>query len=145
MKKLLIAITSIAILACIIVALNSSSLNATNQTNQPNSTLVHYIVSVHLPNNNLICGSYLIRVEDEFGALITPVQSFIQGVVSYHFYELGPILNGARVARLVTDPGLDNVCRSPLVTTPDAIFTNFYNGMTYNFNLYPSDRGAKND
>ena len=75
-----------------------------------------------MPGNTFICGNYLVGYWMSSGAqLLLPSLSY-QGVVDYHFYELGPVINGVRIARLIIDPGLDDICRSPLVTTPDAIY-----------------------
>jgi hypothetical protein len=143
MKKLIISITSIVSLAIIVVALTAGPLSATSQKNQPKPNLVHYVVAVNIQGSAPVCGNYLVVVVDGSGAQSAPAQAFIQGVKDYHFYELGPVINGVRIARLVTDPGIDNVCRSPLVTPPDALYKDFYNGMTYNFNLYPGTQGLE--
>jgi|WetSurMetagenome_2_1015567.scaffolds.fasta_scaffold04768_7 hypothetical protein len=143
MKKLIIAVASIASLVLIVVALTAGTLGATNQKNQPKANLVHYAVAVNMQGSTPICGNYLVVVLDGSGTQSAPAQSFIPGVKDYHFYELGPVINGVRIARLVTDPGIDNVCRNPLVTPPDAIYSDFYNGMTYNFNLYPGNQGLE--
>jgi len=143
MKKLLISIASVTSLALIVVALTAGSLGATSQRNQPKANLVHYVVAVNMQGSTSICGNYLVVVLDGSGAQSAPAQSFIPGVKDYHFYELGPVINGVRIARLITDPGLDDICRSPLVTPPDAIYKDFYNGMTYNFNLYPGTQGLE--
>jgi hypothetical protein len=141
MRKLIISIASVTSLAIIVLLLNAGSSIATSQSNLPKANMVHYVVGIHLQDNQPICGDYLVVVVNEAGQQVAPAQHFVPGLGTYHIYEAGPIMNGTRAAKFIIDPGLDEVCRRPFVTQPDVITDNFYNGVIYSFDLYPSVQG----
>jgi hypothetical protein len=141
MKKLIISIASVTILAIFVLLLNSGSSVATSQSNLPKSNMIHYVVGIHLQDNQPICGDYLVVVFNEAGQPVAPPQPFVPGLGTYHIFEPGPVMSGTREARFIVDSGLDNECRRPFATEPDVISGNFYNGVIYNFDLYPSVQG----
>jgi hypothetical protein len=90
------------------------------------------LTDLGLPNN-----SYVIKVTDQTGKAIGPVQNFRPGQSAYTFYEQGPV-DGIRIARMVPAGNIDGSVGLPtLHCLPAVIRGPFGNGRTYNFDLFP--------
>jgi hypothetical protein len=106
-------------------------------------SLIRYVVTVHPPTTDYICGTYLVLIVNGAGNKVGPAKYYQPGISEYTFYELGPVRNAYRVAVMIPAPGLDDgICIYPLVTKPDIHYSTFENGMSYFFDLYPSPHGT---
>jgi hypothetical protein len=126
-KKIFLSIAIVALLSGTIV-------RAANPTG---GTLgyIHYKVNVfnNLPAGTSVCPSVVV-LTDAQGNAVSGFQPYKPSVISYHFYEMGPV-NGFRVARILNVPfNQDILC--PVTPLPAEQRGTFVNGQTYNFSLY---------
>ena len=91
----------------------------------------------HMPGFNLVL---YVGVTDAHGKPIAPAQRLRPGTSTYVFYENGPY-KGTRVAVLVNDPIVPT--NIPFFCAPDVKTGGFANGVTYDFNLYPTSNILK--
>ena len=111
--------------------------NAGNKPKQP-TAYIHYQVNIqnNLPAGQTMCPSSVL-ITDEHGYLIGELQSYRPYLITYHFYELGPV-TGTRVAHLMIDPVSDILC--PFTPQPVAQTGSFNNGGTYIFSMFYGPR-----
>ncbi len=94
---------------------------------------IHYQVNIqnYLPSGQTICPSS-VMITDQNGYPIGTIQPYHPYIMSYHFYELGPV-NGIRVAHLSVDPFGDVIC--PVTPIPVPRTGPFLNGTTYMYSM----------
>ena len=135
------------ILAVLSLALIFAGVNAVYSKTGPDKPkpvekpFIRYEVTVHLslPFGTNLCNTYWVRMTDEFGQLVAPVQKFVPGVSKYVFKESIAAYGRVRIASLVLPSNVDPFgCSTILVTNPNIRRDYFKPGRTYSFNLYPS-------
>ena len=100
-------------------------------------TYIHYQVSVHsFRATDKICELFVV-MSDQNGNIVAPVQNYNPSMITYHFYEMGP-LKGTRIASLTDNPGFGSFC--PVTPPPDSKTGAFEGGKTYFYSLNPSLR-----
>jgi hypothetical protein len=108
------------------------------RTNQPGpSADITYVVSVYAPAGMQSCGTYYVTVRDEFGFPIGAQIQYQAGITDYVFREQGPV-QGTRTAVLTENLSAVSACNQVLYTQPASMKSNFRNGSSYLFELYPS-------
>jgi hypothetical protein len=103
---------------------------------QISSGKIAYVVNVVPPQNrnsnlnlNLVIG-----ITDENGRLVAPVQNANTRVLTYVFYEQGPVI-GTRTAHLVNETPMPP--NDQFVCPPVSMTGKFNPGSSYLFTLYP--------
>jgi hypothetical protein len=106
---------------------------------------VTFLVQVHLASDLALCGTYLVQLTDESGALVAPPQKFVPGVNSYLFIKdlrslpFNDLIWKSRIsAMLILVSSIDSIAKVELVTPPNTKIVTFVKGKTYFFNLYPN-------
>jgi|WetSurMetagenome_2_1015567.scaffolds.fasta_scaffold04768_8 hypothetical protein len=148
MKKLIIGSLTAVLLGVVLLTVNIGFSSGSNGLSSggfvTSSSTIRYIVTVHPPADNNICGAYQVVMLNGAGDKVAPPRIYQPGKPDYVFYEIGPVRLGYRIARLIPVAGVnDNTCIYPLRTPPDVQRNNFQNGETYNFNLYPETQLGK--
>ncbi len=97
---------------------------------------IHYAVRIHNGQQlgGVIYCNYFVVLTDGAGNPVAMPQVFQYGVWTYNFYERGPI-TGTRVSHLTRHPVV--VCPNTYSFSADRRTGNFYNGMSYLFNMEP--------
>jgi hypothetical protein len=142
MKKFILGGAAVILLG-MMITMGSAGNTGGNSPIISIKSMIRYVVTVHPPEDNNICGSYLVVMLNGAGNKVAPPQIYQPGIADYNFYEPGPVREGYRVARLIPAPGeKDDFCLYPLITVPDIQYNNFQTGMSYFFNLYPRPKGS---
>ena len=139
-------IFSVLSLALIFAAANSfAKKDEIPSAKSTRSAAINHEVVIHTNILGAPCNTYVIKMVDETGRLIAPVQIFVPGVNKYSFKET---FNGKtnkfsrRVAMLepIKYPA-HYTCAQAIHATPDVKFGPFLAGQTYYFDLQPRIEG----
>jgi hypothetical protein len=100
---------------------------------------ISHLVIIHFPAfTKDICNPYVVKLVDETGRLVAPVQYLLEGVNKYVFTENSPGMGKARTAILMqVGYPLHYICPSDFYTEPAVKAGPFKAGQTYIFDLYP--------
>ncbi len=140
------ATTKFSVLSLMLVFAVITAFSSTTEKPKPplpNSTIRHQ-VSVLMTSDIKICGSYVIELRNQYGALVAPSKLYNPETSLYFFYERGFDGEAVRTALLrpmtITDPAQ---CDIQLFAEPVTIKGIFETGKTYRYNLVPKAQGAK--
>lgn len=143
MKKISVILVSIALIFAFSSAANPHK-EGKERTNNPGPPPgITYVVSVYAPAGIQFCGEYYVTIRNEFGFPVGAQIQYQPGISDYVFREMGPV-SGIRTAVLTRNLSPASTCLHSLYTVPVSVKTNFRNGTTYLFNLFPSAQSAYN-
>jgi hypothetical protein len=108
--------------------------------------IIRHVVNVVMPNEQPICGAYLIEVRNESGQLVAPAKRFVPGQSAYVFYERADQKEGVgtRTALLRKSSNIKPYeCAVTLSAQPFTIKGSFETGKSYRYNLILKLTGDK--
>ena len=106
------------------------------KTTKPTS-VVRYLVNVHIDADIRLCSAYQIFLIDGHGNPIADPQGYIPGVSSYTFTESASTASVRGVTIVVNSQILHYICDHELNSAPVFHMGPFMTGQTYTFDLYP--------